>query len=125
MTLTVSDVGADNYAISAHGTVRVTGCTGACGQNGLTVINPIGEGNGTLQLSDSRSTPAHMERTHSNFHCHSRTERSSASACSNTTVAMFIYAEMGSFNEFWNGPDFSAGDNPNNFLISAFDAGLE
>ena len=126
VTLTISDVGADNYAISAHGTVRVTGCTGVVGENGFTVINPIGDSTGKVGLSDNFS---YDSGTYANDTLQlplSFTEGAVFNlGCSNTTVALFIYGEMGSFNEFWNGPDFPAGDNPNNFLISAFDDAFE
>jgi len=126
VNLTVSDVGADNYAIKAHGTVRVTGCTGVVGETGFTVINPIGDSTGKVGLSDNFSYDSGTYASDTLQLPLSFTEGAIFNlGCSNTTVAMFIYAEMGSFNEFWSGPDISPGDNPYSFLIEAFDDAFE
>ncbi len=125
VNLTVSDIGANNYSIKAHGTVTVTGSTGASMGNGYSVINPIGDGTGKLQLADTFSYDSGTYAKDTLQLPLSFTDGAVFNlGCSDTTVAMFIYSEMGSFNELWNGPDFTPGETQD-FLIYAFDSAFK
>ncbi len=116
VTLTVSDIG-DQFSIKAHGTVKVSG--------NPQLIFPIGIGaNGENQLDDTFSYDSG-----SDVDCSLQLPLQFSEGavfnldCTNMPVNLFIYQEMGSFNEIWSCPSQS----PQNLvtLILDFDDAFE
>ncbi len=112
VTMTVTDIG-DRLSIKAHGTAKVTG--------NPVLIFPIGiTADGGVELTDTFS---YDSGAYANCEVDLPLQFTQGAVfnldCTNTTVNIFVYNEMGSENEAWSCPD---GDGPQELLILDFDS---
>lgn len=110
VTLTVSDIG-DQLSIKAHGTVKISG--------NPQLIFPVGiDAMGQNTLADNFS---YDSGTYANCNLQLPLQFSEGAVfnldCTNTTVDLLVYTEMGSENENWSCP---GGGGPQELLILAF-----